>query len=253
MQPELKALRRRLEQHPVYGHVRSLDHLRVFMEHHVFAVWDFMSLAKRLQQDLTSVQVPWRPRPSGLYARLINEIVLDEESDADGQGGYTSHFGLYLEAMAEVRADTGPILGYVDAVRAGEDPIVALNHGGISDAVRKFVTQTLTIAQNAPLHHVAAAFFYGREDLIPHMFSALIRDWQFQGHPVQRFVYYLERHIEVDGDRHGPMVQRLLSDLCAEHSPSAAEIEQVAREVMEHRLALWNAIDGELRLLPEPK
>ncbi|PSR20630.1 MAG: antimetabolite toxin biosynthesis protein MgoB [Sulfobacillus acidophilus] len=249
MATDLQVLRQQLADHPLYAHVRSVDHLRVFMQYHVFAVWDFMSLAKRLQRDLTSVQVPWVPRESGLYSRLINEIILDEESDADGQGGYASHFGLYLKAMTEVGADIGPIMTYVESVRTGENPIEALDRPEIPAAVRAFVTQTLTLAQQAPLHEVAAAFFYGREDLIPQMFSALMRDWQLQGRPVDRFVYYLERHIEVDGDRHGPMVQRLLEDLCSHHDQWAGDVDRIARSVMEQRLSLWNAIDDQLNML----
>lgn len=240
----LQSLKLQLGQHPLYGKVTSMDHLRIFMEHHVFAVWDFMSLAKRLQRDLTSEQVPWIPRPQALYTRLINEIMLDEESDDDGRGGYASHFELYLAAMSEAGADTTPVRRFVQALQQGQEPGPALERLEVPVAVREFVLHTLHIALNAPLQQVAAAFFYGREDLIPGLFSALLQQWQVEGRPVGCFTYYLSRHIEVDSERHGPMVRRLLDDLCAERPAFQQEAEAVAREVMEHRLRLWNAIDA---------
>lgn len=147
------------------------------MEHHVYAVWDFMSLAKRLQRDLTSVDVPWTPRAVPGFSRLINEIILDEESDQDGRGGYASHFELYLTAMREVGADTRPVEETVASVAHGREPETA----GAPQAAQAFVSNTLTIARRVPLHGVVAAFFYGREDLIPTLFGALMTQWQVAG------------------------------------------------------------------------
>jgi hypothetical protein len=227
---------------PLYRAINSVERLRVFMEHHVYAVWDFMSLAKRLQQELTSVDVPWTPRMVSAFARLINEIVLDEESDQDGRGGFASHFALYLTAMREVGADTRPIEQTVAAVAHGQQPEAALESAGAPAAAQAFVSTTLTIARQAPLHGVAAAFFYGREDLIPTLFSALMTQWQVEGRPVERFVYYLERHIEVDGDKHGPMVRQLLEALCADRPDRWEESRGIAQRVMRARIALWDAI-----------
>src|SRR5258705_507957 len=51
-----------LEHHSLYRELTSLARIRCFLEHHVFAVWDFMSLIKGLQRQLTRVETPWSDR-----------------------------------------------------------------------------------------------------------------------------------------------------------------------------------------------
>ena len=103
---QLCSLRAALLDHPIYTQVVSVADLRLFMEDHVFAVWDFMSLLKRLQQDLTCVKVPWFPADDDRAARLINDIVIGEETDIGPDGAYVSHLGLFLRAMGDIGAST---------------------------------------------------------------------------------------------------------------------------------------------------
>lgn len=240
----------RLMNHPVYSAIIAPDDLKVFMEHHVFAVWDFMSLTKRLQRDLTNTDVPWLPPAHPHYARLINEIVLGEESDEDGHGGYLSHFDLYIKAMEEAHANTEPILSFINFLRQGIPPSAALKRCGVSQSVQSFVENTLILAQHAPTHAVAAAFFYGREDIIPHMFLKMVNQWSQQGIPVETFEYYLKRHIEIDGDRHGPWAEALLNSLCGVSDNFWSEAWMTASQVWTSRIALW---DGVMEALAMPK
>src|ERR1700723_1700471 len=115
----LAALRAGLLEHSVYSEVASVEDLRRFMEDHVFAVWDFMSLLKRLQQDLTCTKVPWFPADNARAARLINDIVIGEETDVDPDGSYISHLDLYLRAMADVGASTRQFDAFRSLARAG--------------------------------------------------------------------------------------------------------------------------------------
>lgn len=85
--PALQSARERLVSHPLYERLTSQDRVRTFMKHHVFAVWDFFSLLKRLQSEVSCVTLPWLPRGLGDHARFISEIVLAEECDEGVTGG----------------------------------------------------------------------------------------------------------------------------------------------------------------------
>ena len=242
----LQAIRDRLLEHAIYRELNTPERVRVFMKHHVFAVWDFMSLLKRLQQLLTVTEVPWMPDKQTQYARFINEIVLGEETDEDGRGGFISHFDLYIEAMEEAGADVGPIRRFLERVRGG-DVLQALEDAEIPASVREFVRFTMGIAMEGKPHEVAAAFFYGREDIIPDMFSHLVGEIKEKGGSADRLLYYLNRHIELDGDTHGPLAEQLLVHLCAGDPQKTAEAQRVAEQCLEKRIVLWNGVLEEVR------
>lgn len=237
-------------QHPVYNAVTSLPRVQVFMKYHVFAVWDFMSLLKRLQRSVTCVDVPWMPPADSSICRFINEIALGEESDEDGRGGYASHFELYLSAMNELGADTAPIAALLAEIRRGIPAVAAVQGLSIPDEVKEFVSANIRLASDGPLHGVAAAFFHGREDLIPEMFQRILPTLQNQGTRFDRMRHYLQRHIDVDGDQHGPLAQRLLDGLC-DHDPiKVRQSHEAACIALRRRYELWNAIHREIVELP---
>ncbi len=242
--PRLASIRQQLLSHPVYAAVQTLPELRLLMREHAFAVWDFMSLLKRMQQLVTSTTTPWMPNCDSASARFILEIVLGEEADEDGRGGYLSHFELYREAMIDVGADTGPIDGFLSRLRRGEAWDAALGSIDILPSTRDFVRHTMAVVERGAPHEVAAAFFYGREDIIPEMFQRLVPLLEPQGVRVERMLHYLRRHIEVDGDSHGPLAKQLLARLC-EGSPNAeAEAEAAAVAALRSRMLLWDGIHG---------
>jgi hypothetical protein len=239
---ELADLRRQLDQHPVFESLTSLIDLRRFMRVHVFAVWDFMSLLKRLQRDLTCVDVPWTPRRDNVAARLINEIVLGEESDIAPDGEPRSHLDLYLDAMREVGADTAQFEHFLQLVANGVDAGDALYTVGAPKHVRMFVEHTLRVAISEPTLAVMASFFHGRENVIPHMFTALLQRWNIAEHHAPMFVFYLKRHIEVDGDSHGPAAHQIIERATA-HDPVRHEIVvRAAIESVGARIALWDGV-----------
>jgi hypothetical protein len=237
--------------HPVYGRIDGLPALRQFMEHHVFAVWDFMSLLKALQRRLCCINVPWTPPTNPSACRLINEIVLGEESDEDGRGGYASHFDLYLRAMTGAGAATDQIAGFVDRIRQGRGVADALDAAGAPDTVSRFVGRTFAIMNQGDDCAIASAFAFGREDILPDVFRRLVErlDAASEGN-LAAFRYYLDRHIELDGDEHGPMAERLVEDLCGDDPSRWDSAEEAAIESLRARKLLW---DGVCERLDDPR
>ena len=236
--------------HDLYAALDGPDALRTFMASHVFAVWDFQCLLKALQQQLTCTTSPWLPTDDLVSRRLINEIVLEEESDVHPTRGHASHLELYLDAMEAAGADTGPILRLLDGIRAGADPreLLGSDAGGPwPPGVARFVTWTLDLVERGEVHELASAFTHGREEVIPDMFRALVARLEL-AEPERwgLFRFYLERHIELDGDEHGPAALELVSRACGGAPERAEAARRVAAEALVERRVLWDSVLGAL-------
>jgi hypothetical protein len=231
-----------LVNHGLYQRLSTPNALKIFMESHVFCVWDFQSLLKSLQRALTCVNVPWFPTSDPSTRRLINEIVLDEESDELPDGRYLSHFELYLEAMDECGADSRPIRGLIDGLKHGTGIAEALSATKLPRGVREFVDNTLEIANCGQVHRVAASFTYGRENVLPSMFMGIVENLALASDSWSRFVLYLRRHIEHDGERHGPLARIMVERLCGDDERLWREAEETARSCLAQRLNLWDRI-----------
>jgi hypothetical protein len=247
LQPQtLPTAKAALAGHPVYTSIQALPHLRTFTQHHVAAVWDFMSILKSLQHDLAPTRTPWQPPQDPEAARLINEIVVDEESDAlPYRPGHASHFVWYTEAMEELGADLAPTRQWLRSMANGTPALRAMEQAGMPVASREFVATTLSFLDE-PLAVRAAVFLHGREELIPQMFLPLVKSMRAQSIPCERFLAYLERHIEVDGGAHGRHAAALLERLCAASPELRARGEQAALAALAARQRLWDAITSAL-------
>jgi hypothetical protein len=238
---ETQPLRRRLQSHPLYSSIRTIGDVQRFMETHVFAVWDFMSLLKILQRGLTCVEVPWVPTKHPA-ARLINEIVRDEESDLSRNGRPMSHFELYRSAMVECGSSTSCIDQFLELLSKGCSTMLALDIAGVPAGARQFVRSTFRIINTGQLHQVAAAFAFGREDLIPEMFSAIICEMKNDMPGLGTFHYYLERHISLDADDHAPHAHKMVSELCGDDPRRWGEAISAANEAIQARIRLWDSL-----------
>lgn len=222
-----------LTAHPVYKTFTDVESIRHFMSYHVFAVWDFMSLLKSLQIKLTCVDLPWRPSqyPAEMV-RLINQIVTGEESDLDLEGNPTSHFDLYLKSMEEVGASTAPIREF----------LATLDYSLIPQGAREFVEYNIDLAKNGHVVEVASCFFFGREKLIPDMFQSMVDVLKKENVHAPTFLYYLERHIEVDSGEHGPLALKALSHLTSGDLKLEQLAERSGLRALEMRMALWDKV-----------
>jgi hypothetical protein len=240
LEEQISEARRAVIEHPMYAALNSTQAIRTFMEYHVFAVWDFMSLLKSLQRNLTCVELPWVPTGPTASRRLINDIVLVEESD-ERDGGFSSHFELYLEGMTEAGADTSCIDAFISRLRAQWPVLDAINEVKVPAPVAEFVRLTWGFIENAPVHSQAAAFAFGREDLIPDMFEQVVGVNERLG-SLDTFVDYLSRHIQVDAEEHTPMAMQMLADLCGEDRAKWADCAETINLALAARARLWDGI-----------
>lgn len=244
IEAELKPLRQALTHHPLYKDLKDISDIQKFMESHVFAVWDFMSLLKSLQAQLTTLSTPWVPVENPTLSRFINEIVFGEESDLNELGEPKSHYVMYLDAMEQIGANTTPIHSFIEAIKKGIPVRTALEKVTQTTSVLDFVNYTFDVIDRNKPHEVAAAFTFGREDLIPDMFIEIVNKAEENNDHVSynKLTYYLHRHIEIDGDEHGPLSLQMVSELCGDDAQKWEEAKEVAVNALKQRLNLWDGI-----------
>ena len=239
----VEPLSEELESHKVFTNLNTLDELRIFMEHHVFAVWDFMSLLKKLQEIYVPHGSPWIPNSNGNVVRFINEIVMEEESDqsygSDGET-YSSHFEIYLKAMKEVGASTFVIEDFLSSVRL--DGIEKALSKDIPEPSKEFMKYTFSLIERGKGHEIAASFAIGRESIVPVMFKRILEQTNISAEQAPVFHYYLERHAHLDDEHHGPMALRLLDDLSANDEQKEKEVISEVQASLGARITLWDGV-----------
>jgi len=239
--------------HSLYNKIQSVDDLHSFLEIHVFAVWDFMSLLKALQAKLTCTTTPWFATKNPETRYLINEIVLAEETDLTIDGRRQSHYEMYLEAMEDCGADISGINTFLSEVHSLHNIFVAIKQSNLHPNIKAFLDFTFRVIEEGKPHEIAAAFTFGREDLIPSMFTQILKNFQANLPEIDlsKLLYYFERHIELDADEHGPMAMQMITDLCEGDAQKWSDVEEISILALEKRIGLWDAIEEEILMKTE--
>jgi len=242
-----------LVNHSLYKKVQTIEDLQCFLENHVYAVWDFMSLLKALQSKLTCTTTPWFATENPETRYLINEIVLAEESDLTIDGRRQSHYEMYIEAMEACGANTAGIKAFLSEVDSLKNIFVAIKKSNLHPNIKAFLDFTFRVIDEGKSHEIAAAFTFGREDLIPSMFTAILKNFQknLPQTDLSKLIYYFERHIELDADDHGPMAMKMITELCATDSQKWSDVEAISILALEKRIGLWDAIEETIMMKVE--
>ena len=247
IEEELATLRTQLKEHELYKSLNDIEDVRLFMQEHVFAVWDFMSLLKALQQELTCINLPWVPVVNPKTARFINEIVLGEETDVNELGEPKSHFEMYVDAMRQTKANTQEIASFISKVIDGEDINSIIASIDIAQETKDFVLFTFEVIKTKQPHIIASSFTFGREDVIPDMFLEIVKNTEEKEKvDYGKLTYYLNRHIELDGDEHGPLSLQMIEELCGEDEQKWNDVLYYAKVSLEKRVNLWKGIERKL-------
>jgi hypothetical protein len=244
----LSSQKQQLLSHSLYEKVKTIEDLHCFLENHIYAVWDFMSLLKALQSKLTCTTTPWLPIGNPEIRYLINEIVVAEETDIAFDGSRQSHFEMYLDAMKQCGANTAPINDFLENVKTTQNIFVSIKQSELHSNVKAFLDFTFRVVEEGKPHKIAAAFTFGREDLIPNMFTEILKNFQvnFPETDLSKLIYYFERHIELDADEHGPMAMQMVTELCGTNETKWKEVEEISIQALEKRIGLWNAIEEQM-------
>lgn len=238
----IQSFKDQLERHQIYEAIETINDLRCFMEHHVYSVWDFMSLIKYLQSIIAPTNSPWTPDGDANVKRFINELVLEEETDETNiSGEYSSHFELYHQAMIEIGADISPSSNFIKTVKDSGIK-KALDSDFIPSASKNFTSTTFQFINNNKSHEVAAALALGREHIIPCMFRSILKKTGVTDRDAPIFHFYLNRHIGLDEDFHAPLSLRLLNSLCDGNEVKIKESIVAANFAVQARIKFWDEV-----------
>lgn len=246
-------LQKDLETHPIYEAIKSIKDLRCFMEHHIYCVWDFMSLLKYLQSIIAPTKYPWTPKGNTNIKRFINELILEEESDETNiPGKFSSHYELYQKAMLEIGANTIPSSNFIRKIN-NQNIKIALDLPNIPYPSKIFMIQTFQFLKRKKPHEIASALALGREHIIPCMFRSILHKINISEKEAPIFHFYLSRHIHLDEDFHAPLSLKLLNNLCAEDDTKIQEAINTANIAIMARIKFWDGVLNAINFLNKEK
>ena len=149
---------------------------------------------------------------------------------------------MYLDAMDQIGAEKEDIEIFIIDIKSGKKINPTIHGLSIDHAVKDFLQFSFEIINTEKSHQIASAFTYGREDIIPDMFISILKELDPENNRYSKLKYYLDRHIEIDGNLHGPLAQKMLVELCNDNQNKWDEVYTVAKNCLQYRIKLWDSI-----------
>ena len=150
--------------------------------------------------------------------------------------------------MTSCGANTQQINTFIENVVATQNIFVSIKQSDLHPNIKSFLDFTFRVIEQGKPHEIAAAFNFGREDLIAEMFTEILRNFEanFPETDLKKLIYYFERHIELDADEHGPMAMKMITELCENNETKWKEVEEISKLALEKRIGLWDAIEEKI-------
>jgi len=242
----IREVTRELQNHELYYSVKTIEDVRTYMKFQVWCVWDFMTLVKSLQLGLISSSVIWLPPKEASLGSFIYEILSTEETDINHTAdGHASHFETYLLAMKQAGANIKPINAFIESLQSGTPYKEALAKAEIPTEAKEFVATTLKYAHSS-LHIAVSAFCLSREGIIPSMFTTFLNNFAV-AEDLSIFKWYLNRHITIDNDSHGPLSVKLFRTIIGTDETKLDEALDAALEALKARKVFLDEILKEIK------
>ncbi len=240
---EISELRNQLQNHKLYNSLKSIDDIKVFMEYHVFAIWSFALLLNNLQINMTEVRTSSISLEKSTDSVLINETVLEEEIETNKVSQTQSHFEIYFDAMRQADARTNEINNFIKLIQFNNSVNYSLNKTNIDKRVADFVKFSFSVTKTNKPHLIASALIFGQEEVIPGMFIEILRNVDSENKFYNKLKYYLQGHIDLDIDKQRPLSIKIVSEICNNNQQKWDETITIAKQSLEKRIALWDAIN----------
>lgn len=244
---EIEDLKSELAAHCLYTKLQHMEDIHIFMEHHVFAVWDFMSLAKALQLHLDATQVIEKQTDNSKILGFVNGILTGGETDPNKKEIVLSHLEMYLELMDEIGANTTNIKKLIASSAAGLDIHEAMQIAQLTDEQQRILNFTQTIIATNEIHKIAVAATLVPEGMISNRFLKILKETEERDNLlVPKFKNYLNRYKAIDGNDYGLLSLEMVTHFCDSDGKKWVDILDIAMKTLSHRIYLWDAIVDEI-------
>lgn len=241
---EIEKLTKDLFNHPLYRNIKNDEDIKIYMKHQIWCVWDFMTLVKSIQLAIIPPSIYWTPPKDASLGAYIYEVLLTEETDITYKAeGRASHFETYLESMKYANVDTNPILNFIKGLQNGLSYEDSISNSGITKPAKNFVDTTIKFARS-PVHISVSVFCLSREGIIPGMFSRLLKNLSLSK-DLFIFSWYINRHIALDSDSHGPLSIKLFKTV-VDTEEKEKEALSAALEALKARKYFMDEINKEI-------